>query len=586
MALLDLPRPEMIINAWAIQNSTANPKAIGAFTRTIRNLVATYNGAIEEVVYMGWKSVQRQMETPGFFDEPFYSYVADTYIADTYKPGTPKGAQEAAQKYLDTSQATMADEPVGRTRVFGVCPVGRYCLGYGALFHPLKPRLTDLLLTFIAARNPEKVVSEAIHAAQGTSWHPEEVTCDGIHDPQVRDRCRAIWKSVAIDRELQKPPSCTSDDYASILGSFLHWESGRMSPHPYLHCFEQAVLTRFSDAGLLRAALADFLFNYKMSQQYPHEFSAYDLSLSADALNVALAPIIDAFNRDIVAYQTFMRADVQHEVDRINDEYDQRCCVKRLFGLSKPWFFNDGLVTVRTISGLQSTVNTVSQNVLNVSSAPTLANLANAILNPTSASGNSPVSTLLGSPQASAALVAGVLNAYQTTYAQIGRSLTVTVTPRSLATASSAEMSVTLNADESAGIPYYSNGPTAGIPPNNSRVATHDTVTRIRVESVKLFEVSSFSAIVARSRSKFPLLPPFVEIPYIGTIAGIPLPGAKEYHGSFAIMSAIVVPTAADIGVGLKFLFDQVLDGDPANAALSRTRRARRSRTPAASAAR
>jgi hypothetical protein len=129
-----------------------------------------------------------------------------------------------------------------------------------------------------------------------------------------------------------------------------------------------------------------------------------------------------------------------------------------------------------------------------------------------------------------------------------------------LSTASSAEIAVTLNADEAAGGPAFAGG--QGATQDNSRVANHDVTTRVRVESLKLFEVSAFSAVVQRSRSRFPLLPPFVEIPYIGTIAGIPMPGAKEYHASTAIISAMVVPTAADIAYGLRFLFDQVLDGD------------------------
>jgi len=95
---------------------------------------------------------------------------------------------------------------------------------------------------------------------------------------------------------------------------------------------------------------------------------------------------------------------------------------------------------------------------------------------------------------------------------------------------------------------------------NTSRVANHDTTTRVRVESIKLFEVSSFSAIVERSRSRFPLLPPFVEIPYIGTFAGIPLGSAKEFHSSTAIISAYVVPTAADIAYGLHFVSDLAVD--------------------------
>jgi hypothetical protein len=120
---------------------------------------------------------------------------------------------------------------------------------------------------------------------------------------------------------------------------------------------------------------------------------------------------------------------------------------------------------------------------------------------------------------------------------------------------------VTLNADESAGGPLYTGGGASDPSVNTSRVANHDTTTRVRVDSIKLFEVSSFSAIVERSHSRFPLLPPFVEIPYIGTLAGIPLGSVKEFHSSTAIISAYVVPTAADIANGLRFVFDLVVDG-------------------------
>jgi len=157
-------------------------------------------------------------------------------------------------------------------------------------------------------------------------------------------------------------------------------------------------------------------------------------------------------------------------------------------------------------------------------------------------------------------LIASALANYQTSFAQIGRQLSFTATPRTLATASSAEIAVTLNADESAGGPIYT-GPGSTDPAfNTSRVASHDTTTRVRVDSIKLFEVSSFSAIVERSRSRFPLLPPFVEIPYIGTFAGIPLGSAKEFHSSMAIVSAYVVPTSADIAYGLHFVSDLAVD--------------------------
>ena len=69
--------------------------------------------------------------------------------------------------------------------------------------------------------------------------------------------------------------------------------------------------------------------------------------------------------------------------------------------------------------------------------------------------GTSPLAAVLGTAQANPALLAGVLNAYQTTYAQIGRALNLSVQPRSLSTASSAEIAVTLNTDETSGGPTF-----------------------------------------------------------------------------------------------------------------------------------
>jgi hypothetical protein len=567
LAQLDLPRPEMLINAWVMQNSTANPRAIGTFSNSVKDLVAGYNEALEQVVLKGWEFVQDQIQNnPQYFDPYYFSYIADRYIADTSSDSASSSVQAAAQAFLSNSPAKLADTSPDLNSQFGVCPSGRYCLGYNSLFHPLKPRLTDLLLTLIAADRPVQATEEAIDFVQGTRQPiGDEAACGVIGKgvPELADRCRAIWTNLGLDRALPSSPgTCASMDYKFILGALVR--NAPDQPHIYLTCFHEAARTFLPMAGQVRAAIADFLFNYKMSQQYPHEFAPYELSQSADALNSALSPLIDEFNRDIIAFQTFMRADVQYQVERLNRASDERCCVKRLFGLDKPSFFNDGLVSVRTISGQPTQVITTSQSMLDASTAPTLSNLVNSIASPggSGSTGTSPLAGVLGSPQSSASLLAGVLNAYQTTFAQIGRSLSLSVVPRSLSTASSAEIAVTLNVDETSGGPTYSGGPQGGAAPNTSRVANHDIVTRIRVESIKLFQVSSFSAIVQRSRSRFPLLPPFVEIPYIGTVAGIPIPGAKEYHSSIAVMSAMVVPTAADIAYGLRFVFDQVVDGD------------------------
>jgi hypothetical protein len=132
--------------------------------------------------------------------------------------------------------------------------------------------------------------------------------------------------------------------------------------------------------------------------------------------------------------------------------------------------------------------------------------------------------------------------------------------PRSLVGASTAELQVSLKADDSTSPAIYSSGPLKGSDPEVSRFATNEITTRVRVDSLKLFEVSSFTAVLRNSRRRLPLLPPFVELPYIGTVAGVPLPAAREYHSSTAVLSAIVVPTATDLAYGSRFIGDRIID--------------------------
>jgi hypothetical protein len=66
-----------------------------------------------------------------------------------------------------------------------------------------------------------------------------------------------------------------------------------------------------------------------------------------------------------------------------------------------------------------------------------------------------------------------------------------------------------------------------------------------------------FSASLRRKNRSFPLLPPFVELPYIGSLVRLPLAADPTFHRSFAVASAIVVPTAADLAFGIPFLGDR-----------------------------
>ncbi len=421
LALLDLPRPEMIINAWVMQNSSTSPKAIGAFSSMVKDIVSDYDSQFERVVLAGWQKVKQLTSDPdNYFNEPFRSYISYRFVADTFEESKPNATvQDLSQAFLDRSQAKLA-EPIApyKRSVFEICESDRYCLGYNDLFNPLKPALTDLLLTIVAAKDPVKVVDSTVAFVEGYEKLSDERPplneaprfaaekyCDWQDPPfsahvdlKLHERCHKIWQGLGLPHEfsIYERLNCAERDYEGVLYSQFSYDPTNAAENPYhsplvhLECFkEEAEKLLASDpadhgkgvsgAGLIRAAIADFLFNYKMSQQYPHEFMPYDLSRSADALNNALSPIIDAFNRDLRSYQLFVRADMQYQVDQINAASDDRCCVKRLFGLDKPSFFNDGLITVRTISGQPTSVSTTSQSFLNASMAPELTNILSSL---------------------------------------------------------------------------------------------------------------------------------------------------------------------------------------------------------------
>lgn len=291
IAQLDLPRPEMILSAWVAQNSSVSPQAMGAFSNMVKSLVADYDHEFESVVLGGWESVKTQSASPNYFNEPFRSYIEDRFVADTFKERTPgSSVQELSQAFLNESQAKLADPiyPVTRTTL-GMCERGRYCLGYNDLFRPIKPALTDLLLTIIAAQDPVLVANNAIASVEGPApFAMDETVCD-VEDIDVRKRCHAIWRNLDLDHVSPPPgaPNCAARDFRGILGSLI----GVAEPRVHLQCFKQEADTLLApySAGLIRAAIADFLFNYKMSQQYPHEFAPYESAVVPTPSTMRLA---------------------------------------------------------------------------------------------------------------------------------------------------------------------------------------------------------------------------------------------------------------------------------------------------------
>ena len=77
LAVLDLPRPEMIINAWVMQNSTTDRERFGQVSRVVHRTVHEHNDGLDSTIDDGWTYLKQQMVVhwDSYFNMPFYNYV-------------------------------------------------------------------------------------------------------------------------------------------------------------------------------------------------------------------------------------------------------------------------------------------------------------------------------------------------------------------------------------------------------------------------------------------------------------------------------------------------------------------------------
>jgi hypothetical protein len=570
LAQLDLPRPVVLINAWSMQASTTDVQKVGLFSTAVKRVVAQFNAGLQRVVQLGWSSLTYQMaRKTDYFDPDFHRYVTGRYVADLPVDSGAQTNRFSDRVAADVLQMRSSNKlPEDYRETHGICEASQYCLGYTNIFLPVQPRLIDLLLGIIAAKDPWVAAGTAIeaveagkvnYAASGPPAVPATGECESLDrkafelnpdDPRVSLAC---FKQVAYF--LLAPPA--------------------NAPPPANPPPPNETTGEPTGAGMVRAAVADFLFNFKMAQQYPHEFSPYLLTFSAQKLNTALGPFVDAFNRDIIAYQRFLREKIDACAGHRHAKNE--CPISWAGdwkGFEKSTFVNNGIVSVRTLSATPTSVDVTTQNFLSDTQAPTLSGFLGTILGSASGgskpSGSASAATTVADLLQKASplplqLLLNALNSAQYSEVQIGKSLSLKVTPHGLSGASSAEIDVAMNADDAADPTFYTPAKGSGTSADISRVSKHDVTTRVRLDSMGLFDISSFAAELQRSRSRFPILPvPGLEVPYIGSLVGIPLPSAKEYHSSTAVMSAIVVPTASDLAFGLTFERDYVVDANHA----------------------
>jgi hypothetical protein len=164
-------------------------------------------------------------------------------------------------------------------------------------------------------------------------------------------------------------------------------------------------------------------------------------------------------------------------------------------------------------------------------------------------------------PNAGQALVA-FLNSGQAASVTLARDLNLTVTPNTLPGASAAELKITLESKDDADPQKTAPDGKTSATDTADRVAVHTVTTNVRVDSLKLFEISTISARLSRGRDPISIVPPLVQLPYIPTIVSWRRSPSSSFHQSFAIVSATILPTAADLLNGLRFGLDRTKDGE------------------------
>jgi hypothetical protein len=212
-----------------------------------------------------------------------------------------------------------------------------------------------------------------------------------------------------------------------------------------------------------------------------------------------------AFNRDVKALTEDLETELSCRHDtNVPHTYNFSGWIHK----GDETFTNDGMLSVRGISGVESIVDTVTSSFFDATTPPNLTDLVKSV---SDAEKNLPGALKTNLSANEAAVLLGTLNSVQPAEAKIGRELKLEITPHALAGASSAELEVKLTADETANPTLFKAGKEEE--DTLSRVAKHDTNTRVRAESLKLFDVSAFSAMLQRPRSKFPIIPPLSKCP-------------------------------------------------------------------------
>jgi hypothetical protein len=296
-----------------------------------------------------------------------------------------------------------------------------------------------------------------------------------------------------------------------------------------------------SALGQLRAALADFLFHYKLEVEYRDEFHFYLEPMAADTLDSAFQPIVEAFDEDLSVFQDRLQLEIAGALKEDKS-------IKYGYG---------GLVSVKVLGSQQGAVRTATQNYFDTTATPSLSDLFSNLQAGSGSSATSLATSLTPAAAAQLAMALGQTLTPKPTTAHLGRGLDLEVTAHTLSGASGAELDLAVRSTEN-GAGVIQAGGTAKTDDLNSRVSQHTVETHVRLDSMRLFKVSTLGSTLARGQGPWKPFDPYIEIPLLGDLFARPRPPKEIYTQSLVFVDAVVVPTAADLGFGVPVNYDQM----------------------------
>ncbi len=243
---LDQPRPQVSVDAWSLQLSTTDEHTLGSAIPKLEGLAGSYNAAIDRSIEYGWNYLSQQIGDPENLDPMMLDYL-------TYTTRIARSNEQWEVKPWTTGAPPPPGTPPPPGSETG------YGLGFASIYYPLTPNLVDMLVTFASLRYPSQAIG--IVDEMETRFDSNGQRIITLHGPEHSCRERdadayGIKDEKRKGRALKKTPPQTMQ-LECVYDALTHG------------LLEKQSTTATSALGQFRAALADFLFQYKLMVEYP-----------------------------------------------------------------------------------------------------------------------------------------------------------------------------------------------------------------------------------------------------------------------------------------------------------------------------